>query len=253
MKVVFLGTGTSQGVPVITCQCRVCRSKDGRDQRLRASVLVEIEGKTIVIDAGPDFRQQMLREKVMKLDAILVTHSHKDHVGGLDDVRAFNFTSNCPMDIFTDDFTATVVKSDFAYAFKEDKYPGVPEMNIRVFDNAPFKIANITITPIKAFHMNTTVWGFRIGNFAYLTDVSRIEKREKEKLRGLDLLIINALRIEKHYSHFNLEEAIALVDEIKPKQAYFTHISHNMGLHEVVNPTLPANMGLGYDGLKIEL
>lgn len=253
MRVVFLGSGTSQGVPVITCKCEVCTSDDPKDNRLRSSVLIEVEKKTFVIDAGPDFRQQMLREKVMKLDAILLTHSHKDHVGGLDDVRAFNFTQLQPMDIFADDLTATVVKSDFAYAFTEEKYPGVPKMNIHIFKNAPFKVCGIEIIPIKATHMNTRVWGFRIGKFAYLTDVSKIEGEEKQKLLGLDVLIVNALRIEKHYSHFNLEEAMALVKEVNPKRAYFTHISHNMGLYSKVNPTLPPNMALGYDGLVIDI
>lgn len=253
MRVVFLGSGTSQGVPVITCKCEVCKSDDLRDNRLRSSVLIEIGKKTLVIDAGPDFRQQMLRQKVMKLDAILLTHSHKDHVGGLDDVRAFNYSQLKPMDIFADDLTTSVVKSDFAYAFTEEKYPGVPKMSIHVFDNAPFMVCGMEVMPIKATHMNARVWGFRIGKFAYLTDVSKIEDQEKQKLLGLDVLIVNALRIEKHYSHFNLEEAMALVKEVDPQWAFFTHISHNMGLYAKVNHTLPPNMALGYDGLTIEL
>lgn len=253
MRVTFLGTGTSQGVPVITCGCEVCKSSDSHDQRLRASVLIEVHGKILVVDAGPDFRQQMLRENVMTLDAILLTHSHKDHVGGLDDVRAYNFSQSQPMDIYADAFTSSVVKSDFAYAFAEEKYPGVPKMTVHIFDNAPFMVCGIEVIPIKATHMNTRVWGFRIGKFAYLTDVSKIEDEEKQKLLGLDVLIVNALRIEKHYSHFNLEEAMALVKEVKPKQAYFTHISHNMGLYAKVNPSLPPNMALGYDGLVIEI
>lgn len=253
MKVVFLGSGTSQGVPVITCKCEVCKSEDRRDNRLRSSVLVEIGKTTFVIDAGPDFRQQMLREKVMRLDAILLTHSHKDHMGGLDDVRAFNYNQMNSMDVYADDFTASVVKSDFAYAFAEEKYPGVPKMSVHIFDNAPFTACGIEVVPIKATHMNTRVWGFRIGKFAYLTDVSKIDDEEKQKLLGLDVLIVNALRIEKHYSHFNLEEAIALVKEVSPKKAYFSHISHNMGLYAIVNPTLPPNMALGYDGLAIEI
>ncbi len=253
MRVVLLGTGTSQGVPVITCQCDVCKSTDSKDKRLRSSILIEIGNTTIVIDAGPDFRQQMLREKVMKLDAILLTHSHKDHVGGIDDVRAFNFNQSKPMDIFADDATAAVIKSDFSYAFSENKYPGVPEIEMHIFENHPFNFNQIEIIPIKAFHMNSIVWGFRIDKFAYLTDVSRIEELEKEKLLGLDLLIVNALRIEKHYSHFNLEEAIALVQEVKPKQAYFTHISHNMGFHKLINSKLPDNFQLGYDGLALDI
>lgn len=253
MKVVLLGTGTSQGVPVITCQCDVCKSTDPNDKRLRSSVLIDIEDTIFVIDAGPDFRQQMLRENVMKLDAILLTHSHKDHVGGIDDVRAFNFVQSKPMDIYADEFTASVIKSDFSYAFSENKYPGVPEIKMHIFENSPFRLNQIEIIPIKALHMTSVVWGFRIENFAYLTDVSKIDNEEKAKLYGLDVLIVNALRIDKHYSHFNLEEAIALANELKAKRVYFTHISHNMGLFKKVNPTLPKNMQLGYDGLVINL
>ncbi len=251
-KLLFLGTGTSQGVPVIACPCAVCASDDPYDKRLRCSVLIQIQGKNILIDAGPDFRQQMLRSKVKRLDAILFTHGHKDHTAGLDDVRAYNYVLQRPMDIYAEERVQEVLKQEFAYIFAEFKYPGIPQLNIHTISEEPFEIDGIQVIPIRAMHMQLPVLGFRIGRLAYLTDANYIAADEKLKLHGLDCFIVNGLRQEPHLSHFNLQEAIDLIEEIQPKKAYITHISHQMGFHRQVQAGLPPNIYLAYDGLEIE-
>ena len=253
MKVLinFLGTGTSQGIPVIACPCPVCASNDPLDKRLRCSALVCADGKNIVIDSGPDFRQQMLRAGVTRLDAILFTHGHKDHTAGLDDVRAYNYVMQRPMDIYAEEQVQEVLRQEFAYIFAEEKYPGIPELNMHAIDEKPFVIDQITVTPIRAMHLKLPVLGFRIGQMAYLTDANSISEPEKEKLHGLDCLVVNGLRQKPHISHFTLNEALNLIDDVKPKQAYITHISHQMGLHRQVQATLPPNVFLAYDGLEV--
>ncbi len=253
IKITVLGTGTSQGVPVVACDCRVCNSTDPRDQRLRTAVLIETHENTIVIDAGPDFRQQMLREKVKKLDALLITHNHKDHTGGLDDVRAFNWVLKKPMEVFARDSVLKSIKKDFDYAFGEEKYPGVPQINLHTITNNPFHIFGEKIIPIEAMHAQMPVFGFRIGNFSYLTDASTIKPEEIDKMKGSKYIIINSLRKEKHYSHFNLEEAIEIIQYLKPEKGYLTHISHQMGLYEEISKELPDGIELAYDGLKFQI
>ncbi len=246
-----MGTGTSQGVPVIACPCAVCVSNDPHDKRLRCSVLVQTGDKNIVIDSGPDFRQQMLRANVTQLDAILFTHGHKDHTAGLDDVRAYNYVMQRPTDIYAEERVQEVLRQEFAYIFAETKYPGVPELNMHTIDEAPFAIGDIPVTPIRAMHMNLPILGFRFGRFAYLTDASSVSEEEKDKLHGLDCLIVNGLRKELHISHFTLNEALALINDVKPQRAYITHISHQMGLHQQVQAELPPSVFLAYDGLEI--
>ncbi len=252
MKITFLGTGTSQGVPMIGCDCDVCRSKNPKEKRLRSSVLIQVNGKNIVIDAGPDFRQQMLRENVHRLDAVILTHEHKDHVGGLDDVRAFNYIQKKPMDIYAEERVCNILQTrDFAYVEERKNYPGIPKINFNIIENKTFFIDNIEIIPIRGMHMKLPVFGYRINNFAYITDMNYISSEEKEKLKSVDVLIINALRRKKHVSHFNLEEAIKIIDEVKPKQAFLTHISHKLSFEHEDIKTLPENINLAYDGLSI--
>ena len=259
MKLTFLGTGTSQGVPVIGCRCEVCTSADRRDNRLRTSAMVETRGVRLVIDAGPDFRYQMLRTGVRRIDAILLTHEHKDHTGGLDDVRAFNFVDYPPtvhkVDIYAAPRTAACVRKDFDYAFAQDKYRGVPEIELHEIDvERPFSVKGVEVVPVSGHHSERfSVTGYRIGPLGYLTDFKTIEDAEVEKLRGVDVLVVNALRFAEHYSHFNVAEALALIRRVAPRAAYLTHMSHDIGLHARTEPTLPAGVHLAYDTLEIEI
>ena len=249
-----MGSGTSQGVPVIGCQCAVCQSNDTKDKRLRSSIHIIKDNTSIVVDTGPDFRQQMLNAKVSKLDAVLFTHAHKDHVAGLDDIRAFNFIHQKPIDIYCSDDVFDSLKREYVYIFDDAfKYPGIPKVIRNPLFNKPFSVGDIEITPIQVMHYKLPVFGFRIDDFCYITDANFIEETEKEKMKGLKVLIINALRKEKHISHFNLEEAIQLINELKPEKAYITHISHLMGKHETVSKELPKNINLSHDGLTITL
>ncbi|MEN9994282.1 MAG: hypothetical protein RL762_939 [Bacteroidota bacterium] len=250
-KLTFLGSGTSQGVPVIACNCPTCSSTDPKDQRLRASVLLEFPDLCIVIDAGPDFRQQMLRAKVRHLDAILLTHEHKDHIAGLDDIRAFNYQRQADFPIYCTPKVELALKREFYYAFESNPYPGVPRFEIHHLDVGRFQIDTYTIDAIEVWHHQMQVLGFRFGKLAYITDAKSVSALEKSKLQDLDILIINALHQYPHPSHFNLAEALEFIEEIKPKQSYLTHISHLFGLHEQINETLPANVQLAYDGLEL--
>ena len=253
MKVTFLGTGTSQGVPVIGCDCEVCLSVDYRDQRLRSSVLIQHDDTNIVIDTGPDFRQQMLANRVQRLDAVLYTHEHKDHIAGMDDIRSFNFKQKMDMPIFAQERVIKRLQQEFSYVFAEQKYPGIPTVNVNTISTKRFNIGSIAIQPIEVMHYRLPILGYRMGNFAYITDAKTIDPKEKIKLFDLDVLVLNALQLDDHLSHLTLTEAIAWVEELKPKQAYFTHISHYLGLHREILTSLPSNVSLAYDGLSIML
>lgn len=252
MKLTFLGTGTSQGIPVIACNCEVCLSENPKDKRLRTSVLIEHKNTTVVIDTGPDFRQQMLRANVQHLDAVVFTHEHKDHIAGLDDVRAYNFKQKMEMPIYATSQVQSALIREFHYAFSEYKYPGVPELKLHTFDDDAFAIKDLTFTPINVWHYKMPVKGFRIGKLVYLTDVNKIEEAELEKIKGAEIIVLDALRKEKHISHYNLEEAIELLEKLKPKKAYLIHISHLMGKHDVVMKELPNFIELAYDGQELE-
>jgi phosphoribosyl 1,2-cyclic phosphate phosphodiesterase len=252
LKITFLGTGTSQGVPVIGCTCEVCQSLDYRDKRLRSSIHVQIEGKSLVIDTGPDFRQQMLREQINRLDAILFTHSHKDHIAGLDDVRAYNFLQQADMPVYGNADVLAQLKTEFYYAFEKNKYPGIPQLRLHEI-TAPFTIGSIKIVPLPVLHYQLPVLGFRIKNFSYITDANQIPAQTLDLLKGTKVLVLNALQREKHISHFNLDEALAMAARIGAEQTYFIHISHKLGRHKVVEHELPKSVALAYDGLSIEV
>jgi len=256
-RLTFLGTGTSQGVPMIGCHCDVCSSDDPRDKRLRSSVHIEHKGLSLIIDAGPDFRQQLLREGIDNLDAILLTHEHKDHTGGLDDVRAFNYFTGKPFPIYCEERVKKALASEYAYAFSDYKYPGVPEYEIITISEDPFRIScggsTIDVTPIRVYHHTLPVLGFRIGKLAYITDAGRIEREEILKLKDLDILVLNTVRREPHISHFSLREAIAVARETGAKKCYLTHLSHQIGKHSELSAELPDGIEAASDGLKLAL
>ena len=253
MKVTFLGTGTSQGIPVIGSTHPVCLSEDKKDKRLRVSVMITHEDRVYVIDCGPDFRQQMLNQRATQLDAILFTHEHADHTAGLDDIRPFFFKQG-DIPVYAHERVLQSLRKRFDYIFEtENKYPGAPSVEEHVITNAPFFIEHLKVTPINGMHNTLQVFGFRFKDFAYLTDMKTVADKEVEKLQNLDVLVVNALREKEHLSHFNLEEALAFIDKVKPKKAYLTHISHWLGFHEEVQKKLPENVYLAYDGLTINL
>jgi len=254
LSIEFLGTGTSQGVPVIACSCSVCTSADPRDKRLRTSALVRVDSATLLIDAGPDMRQQMLRAKVTELDAVLLTHEHMDHVAGIDELRSFNFRMQRPIDIYANPATNVAVRRMFHYAFAtEHRYPGVPELVLHDLDGSAVEVAGVPILPVEVLHHRMAVLGFRFGPLAYITDAKTIAPEELDKIRGVEVLVLNVLRKKEHISHFNLAEAMQVVEAIAPRRAYFTHISHLLGSHEEVSAELPSGVELAFDGLKVEL
>lgn len=254
MRGVFLGTGTSQGVPVIACKCEVCNSLDFRDKRTRTAFYLEIDGVNLVIDTGPDFRQQMLRERVERVDAVLFTHEHKDHVAGLDDIRAFNFAHKMDMPLYAEARVLAQIKAEFFYAFTDKKYPGIPQLEpIKVRENEAFSINGVEVQPIRVMHHKLPIFGYKVGGFAYLTDVNHIPEEQKSKLQNLEVLVITALRREEHISHFTLAQSLEVIAELKPKKAYLTHASHLLGKHNDIQNELPENVYMAYDGLEIKI
>ncbi|MDX2062331.1 MAG: MBL fold metallo-hydrolase [Bacteroidia bacterium] len=254
MKITFLGTGTSQGVPVIACGCHVCSSPDPADARLRCSVLIELPDQNWVIDAGPDFRQQMLRARVQSLGTVLFTHLHKDHTGGFDDVRAFYFKSGAPTEVYLDDHTRELLHREYPYVFDGTNYPGLPKFNLHVFGGTtPLAVGGYRVQPIPARHHKLPVYGFRIGGFAYVTDANYLSPESLALLQGAEVVVLNALQYEPHISHYTVPEALALLAELKPRQGYLTHISHKLGRHAEVSPRLPQGVALAYDGLSFTL
>lgn len=253
MKVNFLGTGTSQGVPVIGCPCAVCQSLDFRDKRFRTSVHIQAGTTSLVIDTGPDFRMQMLRAGIKRLDAILFTHEHKDHTAGLDDIRPFNFSQQMDMPVFGRKPVLEQLRREYSYIFSDKKYPGVPQVNCIEIDENPFHVNGISITPIPVLHYKLPVLGFRVGDFSYITDANFIPEESYELLEGSEILVINALQKESHISHFTLDQAIDQAIKIGAKKTYFTHISHRLGKHHDVEQELPEGIFLAYDGLELTL
>lgn len=253
MKVTLLGTGTSQGVPVVGCQCEVCRSADPRDKRLRTSAFVEVDGVHLLIDTGPDLRQQLLREHITDVDAVLLTHEHKDHLAGLDDIRPIYFRRKRPMDIYGMQRVLNVVRKDYDYAFKEHPYPGAPSFQLHPIRHERFFVGDVEIQPIQVKHLTLPILGYRIGKFAYITDASFVADSEIALLNGVEVLVVNALHHEKHYSHFNVEQALQFVEKVGPQRAFLTHSSHHIGLYADVEKTLPPHVTLGYDGLQFTI
>ncbi|WP_462248128.1 MBL fold metallo-hydrolase [Ekhidna sp.] len=253
MKVIFLGTGTSQGVPVIGCKCKVCTSIDHRDNRLRSSIFVQYGDLNIVVDTGPDFRQQMLRARINKLDAVLFTHSHKDHTAGMDDIRSYNFLQKRDMPVYATEFTLERLKEEFSYIFAEKKYPGVPQIATNAITKEPFEVNGQRIIPIEVMHYKMPVLGFRFGDFTYITDANYISDEEKEKIKGSKVIVLNALQKKQHISHYSLSEALEVLQELNPEKAYLTHIGHFMGLHSEVSNELPENIEIAWDGLELTI
>jgi len=253
VTITFLGTGTSQGVPVIACGCEVCTSADTHDKRLRSSVLIESDTTTVVIDSGPDFRYQMLRAKVQKLDALVFTHEHKDHVAGMDDIRAFNYKQQAPMDIYANQRVQNTLKREFPYVFDEHKYPGIPQVNLHTISTESFTVGDIRFVPIEVLHYKLPVLGFRMNDFTYITDAKTVSDSEKQKLKGTKILVLNALQKQEHISHFTFQEAIDFALEVGAETTYFTHISHRLGKHADVSAELPPGIQMAYDGLKFEI
>ncbi len=255
MVLTLLGTGTSQGVPMIGCDCEVCSSSNSRDKRLRTSAMVEVQGRRIIIDAGPDFRYQMLRERVSYIDAVLLTHQHKDHIGGIDDLRAFNYLQGKPMEVYCSSQVAEIVRKDFDYAFVDpiERYAGVPELDLRVISSEGFCVAGVEVSPIEVMHHKLPIFGYKIGDLCYITDANYISSSTIEAIKHPKVLVINALRHTKHISHFTLSEALDMIEQISPQRAIITHISHQMGLYDVVSEDLPEGIKLGYDGMRINI
>ncbi len=253
MKITFLGTGASHGIPVIGCNCSVCLSDNKKDMRLRSSIFIETKHNNIVIDVGPDFRQQMLREKIIKVDATLITHEHKDHTAGIDDVRAYNYLQKRPMKIFAETRVLACIKREYAYVFAEKRYPGSPELDLNEIIGVPFNVGDDEIIPVRAYHNLLPIYGYRINNVAYLTDIKTIEEEQKQKLYNLDVLVLSALREKPHNSHLGLAEALELIEELKPKNTYLTHLSHRQYCYNDLKKMLPANVEPAYDGLVVNV
>ncbi|TDH19829.1 MBL fold metallo-hydrolase [Segetibacter sp. 3557_3] len=253
INITFLGTGTSSGVPMVGCDCEVCTSTDSKDTRLRSSILVSSATTTIVVDATPDFRYQMLRERIKSIDAVLITHPHKDHIAGIDDTRPFQFFQRLPTQVYGNKLSITGIKNEIPYAFEAIRYPGVPAITLHEITLTPFYIGDLYIVPILVWHHKMPVYGFRFGKFTYITDANKIDEAEKDKIRGSEVVVLNALRNESHISHFTLNEAVEMVHELGVKRAYFTHISHQLGRHSNVMDNLPDGIGLAYDRLKISV
>jgi phosphoribosyl 1,2-cyclic phosphate phosphodiesterase len=253
VKITFLGTGTSQGVPVIACKCATCQSNDPRDKRLRASILVEHQDMVVIIDTGPDFRQQMLSACVDRLDAVIFTHEHRDHIAGLDDIRAYNFLQDGPLDVYGEDRVLRALQHTFPYIFAERKYPGIPQVNFHHIENELFSVGGLEIMPVRAYHYRLPVLGYRIGDFTYITDANFIAPEELEKIRGTRYFVLCALRKRKHISHYSLSEALEVIKQVGPEQAYLTHVSHLMGSQAETSSELPANVSFAWDGLSFKI